>query len=68
MIGLDNVNDYYDVRLKKARLAKLKPFKSFSFTKLDLAESRRDEETVSRSNRSGASSIWPPKLVCAIRW
>ncbi len=37
VIGLDNVNDYYDVRLKKARLAKLKPFKSFSFTKLDLA-------------------------------
>ena len=23
VIGLDNVNDYYDVRLKKARLAKL---------------------------------------------
>ena len=37
VIGLDNVNDYYDVRLKKARLAKLKPFKWFSFTKLDLA-------------------------------
>lgn len=37
VIGLDNVNDYYDVRLKKARLAKLKPFKLFSFTKLDLA-------------------------------
>ena len=37
VIGLDNVNDYYDVRLKKARLARLKPFKSFSFTKLDLA-------------------------------
>lgn len=37
VIGLDNINDYYDVRLKKARLAKLKPFKSFSFTKLDLA-------------------------------
>jgi len=32
-IGLDNVNDYYDVRLKKARLAKLKPFKQFTFTK-----------------------------------
>ena len=37
VIGLDNVNNYYDVRLKKARLAKLKPFKGFSFTKLDLA-------------------------------
>ena len=37
VIGLDNLNNYYDVRLKKARLAQLKPFKSFSFTKLDLA-------------------------------
>lgn len=37
VIGLDNVNDYYDVRLKKARLAKLKPFKQFTFTKTDLA-------------------------------
>ena len=38
VIGLDNLNDYYDVRLKKARLAKLKPFSLFSFTKLDLAD------------------------------
>ena len=38
VIGLDNVNDYYDVRLKKARLAKLKHFKQFTFTKTDLAD------------------------------
>jgi len=38
VIGLDIVNDYYDVRLKKARLTKLKPFKQFSFTKTDLAD------------------------------
>jgi UDP-glucuronate 4-epimerase len=38
VIGLDNVNDYYDVRLKKARLAKLRPFKQFTFTKTDLAD------------------------------
>src|SRR2546421_8541964 len=38
VIGLDNVNDYYDVRLKKARLAKLKPFKQFTFAKTDLAD------------------------------
>ena len=37
VIGLDNIDSYYDVRLKKARLARLKPFTSFSFTKLDLA-------------------------------
>lgn len=37
VIGLDNVNDYYDVRLKQARLAQLTPLKGFQFVKLDLA-------------------------------
>jgi len=37
VIGLDNVNDYYDVHLKEARLAELRPHKTFSFVKLDLA-------------------------------
>ncbi|MEL6786980.1 MAG: NAD-dependent epimerase/dehydratase family protein, partial [Cyanobacteria bacterium J06607_15] len=27
--GIDNLNDYYDVRLKKARLAQLLPNKNF---------------------------------------
>ncbi len=37
VIGLDNLNDYYDVRLKDARLAQLKLRQGFSFVKLDLA-------------------------------
>ncbi|HXV68905.1 MAG TPA: NAD-dependent epimerase [Nitrospira sp.] len=37
VIGLDNVNDYYDVRLKEARLAQLTPRNGFTFIKLDLA-------------------------------
>jgi UDP-glucuronate 4-epimerase len=37
VIGLDNVNDYYDVRLKEARLAQLTPRSGFTFIKLDLA-------------------------------
>lgn len=37
VIGLDNLNDYYDVRLKEARLAQLKPRERFTFIKLDLA-------------------------------
>jgi UDP-glucuronate 4-epimerase len=37
VIGLDNLNDYYDVRLKEARLAELKPHQGFAFIKLDLA-------------------------------
>ena len=38
VIGLDNINDYYDVRLKEARLAELAPEPRFSFVKLDLAD------------------------------
>lgn len=37
VLGLDNLSDYYDVRLKKARLAQLKPFQRFRFLKRDLA-------------------------------
>lgn len=36
VIGYDNLNDYYDVQLKKDRLKELSPFKSFSFEKGDL--------------------------------
>lgn len=38
VVGLDNVNDYYDVGLKKARLAQLEERPAFSFLKLDLAD------------------------------
>ena len=38
IIGLDNLNDYYDVSLKEARLARLTPHSSFSFRKLDVAD------------------------------
>lgn len=38
VVGIDNLNDYYDVTLKEARLAQLKELTSFSFEKLDLAD------------------------------
>lgn len=38
VIGLDNLNDYYDVNLKLARLETLKPVGNFRFVKLDLAD------------------------------
>lgn len=38
VIGLDNMNDYYDVRLKEARLAELKKFPNFTFIKGNLAD------------------------------
>src|SRR5687768_18544460 len=41
VVGLDNLNAYYDVRLKEARLALLQPRDGFRFEKLDLAERDR---------------------------
>ena len=38
VVGLDNLNDYYDVNLKKARLALLEPQPGFSFARIDLAD------------------------------
>jgi UDP-glucuronate 4-epimerase len=38
VVGLDNLNDYYDVSLKEARLAQLKKFPNFRFVKLDVAD------------------------------
>ena len=38
VVGLDNLNDYYDVNLKLGRLALLQQLPGFSFVKLDLAD------------------------------
>lgn len=38
VIGIDNINDYYDVNLKHARLEKLKPFEKFTFIKSDISD------------------------------
>jgi UDP-glucuronate 4-epimerase len=38
VIGLDNLNDYYDVSLKQARLAQLEAADGFNFVKLDLSD------------------------------
>jgi UDP-glucuronate 4-epimerase len=39
--GLDNLNNYYDVSLKEARLARLTGHAAFRFAKLDLADRTR---------------------------
>lgn len=36
--GLDNLNDYYDVNLKLARLAELKKYSGFTFVKADISD------------------------------
>ena len=50
VVGIDNLNDYYDVRLKKDRLKQLVPFRNFEFVKLDMAD-RTGMEELFRSGR-----------------
>ena len=38
VIGIDNMNDYYDVRIKEARLAQLQKYPNFTFIKADIAD------------------------------
>jgi UDP-glucuronate 4-epimerase len=38
VIGIDNLNDYYDVNLKLARLERLKNYERFKFVKLEIAD------------------------------
>jgi len=48
VLGIDNLNDYYDTNLKKARLEQLKHFKNFTFNKVDIA----DRESLTKSFQS----------------
>ena len=41
--GIDNMNDYYDVELKKMRLSKLQQNENFSFTEGDIADKEKVE-------------------------
>lgn len=50
IIGVDNLNDYYEVNLKIARLARLTPFKNFKFIQADIAD-RVAMETFFRSEK-----------------
>lgn len=49
VVGLDNLNDYYDVRLKEARLRQLREEKDFRFVKMSL----EDREGISDLFRTG---------------
>jgi UDP-glucuronate 4-epimerase len=53
VVGLDNMNAYYDVRLKEARLARLRERKAFEFVRADLAD-RAAVEAVFASGRFDA--------------
>lgn len=44
VIGIDNMNDYYDVRLKKFRLKELSEYETFTFIKGNIADKKTVEE------------------------
>lgn len=48
VIGIDNLNDYYDVGLKKARLERLADFDTFTDVRLDIADREGMEELFKR--------------------
>ena len=41
VVGLDNINNYYDVNLKLARLSDLKKEKKFEFCKIDISNKKK---------------------------
>jgi UDP-glucuronate 4-epimerase len=49
VVGIDNLNDYYDVRLKHARLDRLRARSGFVFQKLDIVERKAMSELFSGS-------------------
>ena len=40
VLGIDNLNDYYDPNLKLARLEQLNPYKNFTFDKIDISDKK----------------------------
>jgi UDP-glucuronate 4-epimerase len=50
VIGIDNLNDYYDVQLKYARLQELEQFPDFQFVKIDIADKCAMNELFARNH------------------
>ena len=48
MTGVDNLNPYYDPRLKRARLARLQAYPDFEFLEADLAQRAAAEALFAR--------------------
>lgn len=48
VIGVDNVNDYYDVRLKEARLGQLQAHKNFQFQRVDIGNKNETSKIFER--------------------
>jgi UDP-glucuronate 4-epimerase len=49
VLGIDNMNPYYDVNLKKSRLSLLQPYHGFEFRQLNIAD-RSEMESIFKKN------------------
>ena len=71
VVGVDNLNDAYDVRLKQWRLAQLEGKPGFEFHRLDICDRAALRELFNSQfaiRSSPPSSTWPRGPVCATRW
>ena len=50
VIGVDNFDNYYSVKLKKKRISILKNYKNFHFLNVDLTDSSKIKKIFKRSN------------------
>ena len=44
IIGIDNIDNYYDIKIKKDRLNKLRKFNNFNFLKVDICNKKKIEK------------------------
>ena len=49
VFGIDNINSYYDPKLKKDRLKILKKYQNFTFSKLDMTNFKKLENVFKKS-------------------
>ena len=67
VVGLDNLNSYYDPALKRARLDILRGDSRFAFVQIDLADRAVNGARCSQNIALRRWSISPPRPACAIR-
>ena len=57
VVGIDNLNDYYDPSLKQARLARLREFDRFLFEKVDLNDGKGIERAFATHKPDGVVNL-----------
>ena len=57
VIGIDNINDYYDVRIKEYRLKQLKKYPNFKFFKTDIEDINTLDKIFSKNKISSVINL-----------